>query len=254
VERIVDEDAAATLGIQEGALYLLVHTGSRGLGASILKDQTQTESNPYIACDSPRLPVYLAEHDYAVQWARANRDLVAHRVKECLSLVSESDQTDDSQPEVLCKIVDVTHNSVTKHSFTIGNESKDLWLHRKGAAPSTNGIAPCPGSRGHFSWLLEPAGDGEFNAHSLAHGAGRRHARATLHIGAKHPKSSLTTTSLGSEVICTDADLLIEEMPEAYKDVGCVVDDMENKGICRGIVVLRPVVTYKIREAGESRK
>jgi release factor H-coupled RctB family protein len=64
----------------------------------------------------------------------------------------------------------------------------------------------------------------------------------------------LITTSLGSEVICTDSDLLIEEMPEAYKDVGCVVDDMEDKGICQGIVVLRPVVTYKIREAGESRK
>jgi release factor H-coupled RctB family protein len=64
----------------------------------------------------------------------------------------------------------------------------------------------------------------------------------------------LTTTSLGSEVVCTDSDLLVEEMPEAYKDVGCVVDDMEDNGICRGIVVLRPVVTYKIREAGAFRK
>jgi release factor H-coupled RctB family protein len=67
-------------------------------------------------------------------------------------------------------------------------------------------------------------------------------------------KSNLTKTSLGSEVICTDPDLLLEERPEAYKDVGCVVDDMEGKQICRGIVVLRPVVTYKIRESGEGRK
>jgi release factor H-coupled RctB family protein len=64
----------------------------------------------------------------------------------------------------------------------------------------------------------------------------------------------LTTTSLGSEVICTNPDLLVEEMPEAYKDVACVVDDMEDQGICRGIVVLRPIVTYKVREAGENRK
>lgn len=91
-------------------------------------------------------------------------------------------------------------------------------------------------------------------AHSLAHGAGRRHARATLHSGSKHSKSSLTTTSLGSEVICTDPDLLIEEMPDAYKDVGNVVEDMEDKGICKGVVVLRPLVTYKIREAAEGRK
>jgi len=182
VERIVDETAAERLGIQEGALYLLgavfslvycmltrlmlfvtkVHTGSRGLGASILMDQTRTESNPYIPPDSPHLPVYLAEHDYAVQWARANRDLVAHRVKECLLPTSESDQSGEPQPSDLCKIVDVTHNSVTLHSLTVDNELKNLWLHRKGAAPST-GITPCPGSRGHFSWLLEPTGDGQYN-------------------------------------------------------------------------------------------
>jgi release factor H-coupled RctB family protein len=187
VERIVDEAAARRLGIQEGALYLLggvssrffglstllmllvttVHTGSRGLGASILKDQTKTESNPYIPYDSPQLRIYLAEHDYAVQWARANRDLVAYRVKECLSLVSKPDQSGVPQPSHLGKIVDVTHNSVTQHRFAIDNESKDLWLHRKGAAPSTNGIAPCPGSRGHFSWLLEPTGDGQFNGEIL---------------------------------------------------------------------------------------
>jgi release factor H-coupled RctB family protein len=181
VERIVDETVAERLGIQEGALYLLgavlpffciftrltlsvlttVHTGSRGLGASILMKQTKVESNPYFSRDSPQLPIYLAEHDYAVQWATANRDLVAHRVKECL-LTFESDQSGLPHPSDLCKIVDVTHNSVTQYSLTVGNEAKNLWLHRKGAAPST-GITPCPGSRGHFSWLLEPTGDGQFN-------------------------------------------------------------------------------------------
>jgi release factor H-coupled RctB family protein len=55
-------------------------------------------------------------------------------------------------------------------------------------------------------------------------------------------------------VVCTDPDLLIEERPEAYKDVGCVVDDMEQIGICKGVVVLRPFVTYKVREGGEHKK
>jgi hypothetical protein len=94
-----------------------------------------------------------------------------------------------------------------------------------------------------------------FTAYSLAHGAGRRHPRQALHnLDSKTSKSSLTKTSLGSEVICTDPDLLLEERPEAYKDVGCVVDDMEEKQICRGVVVLRPVVTYKVRENAEGRK
>ena len=137
---------------------VIVHTGSRGLGASILTAQTKTESNPYILNDSPQLPIYLAEHDYAVEWAKANRDLIAYRVKQCLFLTAEL----EPRPSDLRKIVDVTHNSVTKLPLVIGNESKDVWLHRKGAAPST-GIAPCPGSRGHFSWLLQPTGDGQFN-------------------------------------------------------------------------------------------
>ena len=92
-------------------------------------------------------------------------------------------------------------------------------------------------------------------ARSLAHGAGRRHGRNVLHqSGSKLPKSSLTTTALGSEVVCTDPDLLIEERPEAYKDVQCVVDDMTEKDICKGVVVLRPFVTYKVRENGQRRQ
>jgi release factor H-coupled RctB family protein len=64
----------------------------------------------------------------------------------------------------------------------------------------------------------------------------------------------LTTTALGSEVVCTDPDLLIEERPEAYKDVLCVVEDMMEKNICEGAVILRPFVTYKVRENGERRQ
>jgi release factor H-coupled RctB family protein len=41
---------------------------------------------------------------------------------------------------------------------------------------------------------------------------------------------------------------LIEEQPEAYKDVACVVEDMEDKGVCEGVLILRPVVTYKVRK------
>ena len=143
----------------------LVHTGSRGLGASILADKTKSESNPYISPDSPDLALYLEEHDYAVKWAIANRDLVAHRVKQCLIPPSDSAEAESSSPSTLRKIVDVTHNSVTKLPLTVDSdaEPRDLWIHRKGAAPSGDGIVPCSGSRGHFSWLLKPLGNGEYN-------------------------------------------------------------------------------------------
>lgn len=86
--------------------------------------------------------------------------------------------------------------------------------------------------------------------HSLAHGAGRRFGRNVLHGGSKQSKSSLTTTKLGSEVVCTNQDLLLEERPEAYKDIAVVVEDMEEFGVCKGVVQLCPIVTYKIREEG----
>lgn len=98
--------------------------------------------------------------------------------------------------------------------------------------------------------------DSVYVAHSLAHGAGRLHPRSTLHAQQARrpvPRASLTTTPLGSEVVCTNPALLIEEMPSAYKDIQGVVDDMEWAGCARGVAVLRPVVTYKTREAGERR-
>ncbi|CAA7271636.1 unnamed protein product [Cyclocybe aegerita] len=247
-EKIIDASIAGTLKVEEDALYLLVHTGSRGLGASILDRETANDSNPYIPPDSPHFEEYLVDHDYAVEWAVANRDLVAHRIRECISRSQDDDEGDVPLASSLDKIVDVTHNSVTKHPITLEDETKVLWVHRKGAAPADKGIVPCPGSRGDFSWLLQPIGDGQHNGHSLAHGAGRRYGRQVLHTGSKINKSTLTTTALGSEVVCLDPDLLIEERPEAYKDVQCVVEDMEAQGVCRGVVVLRPVVTYKVRE------
>ncbi|KAK7020546.1 tRNA-splicing ligase RtcB [Favolaschia claudopus] len=245
VEKIVDETAATQLGVLPNGLYLLVHTGSRGLGGSILAAETVQESNPYIPPDSLRLPEYLAEHDYAVRWAVANRDLVAHRIKQCI-LPSEPEDSGVVQLDVK-KLIDVTHNSVTKHTLSVDATARELWVHRKGAAPADKGVAPCPGNRGSFSWLLRPTGDGQYNAHSLAHGAGRRYGRNVLHTGAKINKANLIQTDLGSVVICEDPDLLIEEQPEAYKDVGCVVEDMEEQGICMGVIILRPVVTYKVR-------
>ncbi|KAF9464778.1 tRNA-splicing ligase [Collybia nuda] len=222
--------AEKTVDVPSDDYSVIVQTGSRGLGASFLANHTTTESNPYLLPDSPPLTIYLTTHDYAVQWTVANRDLVAHRIKES-----------DYGHVGLEKTIDVTHNFVTKHNLTTSDGTQDLWIHRKGAAPADQGVAPCPGSRGDFSWLLQPTGDGQYNAHSLAHEAGRRYGRNALHAGTKIARTSLTTTALGSEVVCTDPDLLTEERPEGYKDNGWVA-------------ILRPVVTYKVREGGGNRK
>jgi release factor H-coupled RctB family protein len=50
-------------------------------------------------------------------------------------------------------------------------------------------------------------------------------------------------------VICEDRDLLYEEAPQAYKDVGAVVQDLVDAGLVRVIATLRPLITYKLRRA-----
>jgi release factor H-coupled RctB family protein len=40
-----------------------------------------------------------------------------------------------------------------------------------------------------------------------------------------------------------------EERPEAYKSVEAVVKDLEARGVAKGVAVLRPVVTYKVRSS-----
>ncbi|EJU02044.1 release factor H-coupled R [Dacryopinax primogenitus] len=220
VEKVVYTQVAADLCISEDDIYLLVHSGSRGLGSSILASQTSSSSNPYLPPSSAALSAYLEEYDAALLWALANRDLIAQRIALCLGL-----------PTPLEKIVEVYHNSVTP---VRGEDGVSRWLHRKGAAPSDRGCVPCPGSRGDFSWLLRPRGDGRVNAYSLAHGAGRLHCRQDMHQS-KPPKGSLLVTSLGSEVACEDPELLLEERPEAYKSVECVVGDLEDEGVAERV-------------------
>ncbi|KAF8706751.1 tRNA-splicing ligase RtcB, partial [Rhizoctonia solani] len=246
VEDIKDEEACERIGVRAGIVYLLVHTGSRGLGKSILQAHSHSNSNPFYAEGSSELDGYIEEHNYAVQWAVANRDLVAYRIASCLGLnLEDNAEHAQSRPVMPEKLVDVTHNSVTRHRLTLGGqEAQEVWVHRKGAAPADMGVAPCPGSRGDFSWLLQPVGDGNDNAHSLAHGAGRLHPRSAATLRKNVPG---TTTKLGSEVLCTDPALMIEERPEAYKGVQSVVDDLEKRGCARGIAKLRPIVTYKTR-------
>ncbi|KAJ1305995.1 hypothetical protein OPQ81_010710 [Rhizoctonia solani] len=248
VEEIKDEEACERIGVRNGVVYLLVHTGSRGLGKSILEAHSKTNPNPFFPEGSSELEAYIEEHNYAVQWAIANRDLVAYRIASCLGLTPEDNNETEhpqSEPVMPEKLIDVTHNSVTRHRILVSEQGpQDVWVHRKGAAPADMGVAPCPGSRGDFSWLLQPVGDGNDNVHSLPHGAGRLHPRSAGTLRKNVPGS---TTKLGSEVVCTDATLMIEERPEAYKGVQAVVDDIEKRGCARGIAKLRPIVTYKVR-------
>jgi len=231
IEEVVEAKVIRKLGIKEQALILLVHSGSRGLGESIKKKYAKIAFHG-LEPGSDKAIRYLRDHDNAILWARANRSLIAGRFLRCLKAHGE-------------RILDVEHNSVEKYEPS----SKDTWIHRKGASPANRGPVVIPGSRGSFSYLVQPLGDQETSAYSLPHGAGRKWSRSDCkdRLRDRYPVEALTRTALGSRVICDNKSLLYQEATQAYKDIDKIIDSLIEIGIIRVIAKLRPVITYKVR-------
>ncbi len=232
VETVYNQPLFEQYGLEKERVTLLIHSGSRGLGRQIMDDHiAQNGSGPLIA-DSPAGKYYLKKHNDALQWGRANRELIANRFMDSLNIKGEN-------------VLDLTHNSVTKEKL---GES-EVWMHRKGANPSNEGIALIAGSRGTLSYLVKPTPKTFESNLSIAHGAGRKWKRSEMEkrVKKQHTLSSLLQTSLGSRVICEDRKLLYEEAPDAYKSIKQVIYDLEEFGLIEVIATYRPLITYKTR-------
>ncbi|MGN7611932.1 RNA ligase RtcB family protein [Magnetococcales bacterium HHB-1] len=241
IEKVIDKTRFDQLSLAKDRLFLLVHSGSRGLGESIWRRYGYENGHIGLRVDSDRGEAYLEQHDRAVTWGRANRALVAERIFARLSCEGEL-------------ILDSVHNSVTP-TPSIMPEEKSGWLHRKGSVSvveSDETPSSCliiPGSRGSFSYLVAPKKITEETLYTLPHGAGRKWKRSECRarLSKRFSKAQLTRTALNSRVICEDHDLLFEEAPQAYKKIESVIDDLQQHGLISVIAILRPVITYKKR-------
>jgi release factor H-coupled RctB family protein len=222
VHEVLDETAP---GIARGDLTVLVHSGSRGFGAAVLAQHRRAGAQAMALEDGG--DAYLADHDRAVRFASLNRLLIGERTLAAIRA--------DGRP-----FLDVPHNLAERDGGRV--------LHRKGAAPADRGLVPIPGSRGDVTILVEPLTGVDDALASIAHGAGRKHERGWMHGRARRSADDLarlTRNPFGGHVICADRSLLIEEAPEAYKDIRKVVGDLESFGLARTVAILRPVVTFK---------
>ena len=161
IEEIIDKEIFTKYNLDKAMTYLLVHTGSRGLGEVILRKHTDKFKSESLIVGSEDCNAYLEEHNYALLWAELNRSLITNKFEEVLNSKSH-------------KILDLTHNSL------LFDNDLDGFIHRKGVSPSSNGLAIIPGSRGHFSYLVLPIGDQKENLFSIAHGAGRKWKRGEV--------------------------------------------------------------------------
>lgn len=264
VERIDDADAAAALGIEEGLVTVLVHTGSRGLGHQVCTDFVKLMDRVMVpkydiqlpdrqlACapfDSDEGRAYFGAMCAAANFAWCNRQVVTDLVRKVFIRVL-GDTAD------LRLIYDVAHNIAKVEEY--GGQA--LCVHRKGA---TRAFGPShqetpslyklvgqpvfiPGSMGTASYVLVGADATMTKSFgSTCHGAGRRMSRGAAKRTKPGSEVRKELAARGIVVRCPSSNELAEEAPHAYKDVDRVVDLVHQAGLARKVARLRPIGVIK---------
>jgi len=215
--------------IDRQGLYLLVHSGSRGLGAQVFGEiDHQAAIADGLDPDSEAGKAWLGQHDICVAWASLNRRLIAEQAASALRCEAQL-------------VVDVPHNLVRRKDGG--------FVHHKGSAAVEPGsIAPIAGSRASLSYVVRALDGTGSSLGGISHGAGRKYDRATMHgrVGRnRSEREALLRNAWGGQLICGDRGLVIEEAATAYKDAGQVVRDLCNAGLVLPLAAMKPLVTYK---------
>lgn len=250
VETIYDDEEAERFGIVKGAIVFQIHTGSRGLGHQVATDSlrvmTKTMAAHHIvvpdrelACaplSSPEGRDYLSAMSAAANFAFANRQLITAGIRRAWLRELEDDRIDI--------IYDVAHNVAKVERYP---DVGEVVVHRKGATRAFPGQPVLiPGSMGTASYLLvgsEAAMQQSFG--SSCHGAGRTMSRtkARQEISPDELRARLKAQGIVAEAGSSKG--LVEEAPEAYKDIDQVIDVVASAGIAKKVARFRPIAVIK---------
>ena len=270
VAEIYDARVATAFGLYPDQVTVMIHSGSRGLGHQVCQDHLKTMISAaakygielpdrQLCCapiQSPAGRDYLAAMSAAANFAFANRQVMAHWVRE--SLAEALDMSPDRTGVDI--VYDVCHNIAKFETFDIGGASRRLCVHRKGATrayPPGHPKTPepyrtvgqpvlVPGDMGRYSYVLvgtERAMRETFG--STCHGAGRRMSRAQAKRSVRGRSLLSDLEARGVHVRATGMATVAEEMPDAYKDVAEVVRVVHDAGISTRVAQLRPIGVIK---------
>ena len=268
VEEIYDHEAAAAYGIEEGQILIAIHCGSRALGHQIGQDSLQElerASRKYgipirereLVCapiHSPEGQKYLSAVFAGINCAFANRQVIAHLVREALAPMF------NLAFEKIRTLYDVGHNNVKFERHKVNGEERELLVHRKG---STRAFGPgrpeCPeryrkvghpifvgGTMGTSSYILRGTEKGmERVFGSGVHGAGRALSRKKAKKQWRGDKIVQELAARGIVIRAHSAPGVAEEAPGAYKDVDLVVEAAVGGGLNAKVARVRPLVCIK---------
>ena len=265
LEEVFDPAAAGAYGLRDDQVTVLIHSGSRGLGHQVCSDYVKqmdavlarygiTLPDRQLSCapaSSPEGSAYLAAMAAAANFAWANRQEIANRVRAAVARVLGKESADGTQ-----QVYDVAHNvaKVERH------QGREVLVHRKGATrafPAGSGDIPAayrdvgqpvfiPGSMGTASYVLagEP-GSMERSFGTTCHGAGRRLSRTAAKKAIHGAELRRQLEAQGIVVRSASNKGLAEEAPFAYKDVESVVDVVARAGLARRVARLVPIGVVK---------
>lgn len=270
VEEVYDQVAAKRMGIEKGGITVLIHCGSRGFGHQICSDYLRiseqalkkyniTLPDRELACvpnNSEEGDSYRKAMFAALNFAWSNRQMITHWTRKSFERVFKKSESDLEMKLVY----DVAHNIAKVEKHKIDGKEKDVVVHRKGATrafPANRDEIPqkyrdigqpvlIPGSMGTGSWiLLGKPNSMNLSFGSTAHGAGRMMSRSKARRQYTEEQVKKSLNDKGIFIKSLTRDGVVEETPEAYKDVDAVVNVSHELGIATKVAKLVPIGVIK---------
>ncbi len=269
VDQIYDTEKARVFGIEySGQIFILIHTGSRGLGYQVcddsLKDMMAAVQrygidlpDRQLACapvTSPEGKAYLGAMACAANYAWANRQCITHWTRQALATIL-------GRKDVKASLVyDVAHNIAKIERHKVEGKDLKLCVHRKGATrafPAGHPDIPAkyrgtgqpvliPGDMGRYSFVAVGTDMAlEHTFGSTCHGAGRLMSRSAAKKQLKGTDIPASMQSRGITVMAHNLRTIAEEAPQVYKDVSEVVDAAQCAGISQAVARMRPIGVIK---------
>jgi tRNA-splicing ligase RtcB len=267
VEQIFEPGIAESFGLRENQVVVLIHCGSRGLGHQVCTDFLKRMNEAMaryeislpdrqLACvplRSQEAKDYIAAMAAAANFAWANRQAITHFTRSLFRRVFGEDAR-------LRLVYDVSHNIAKRERHRVGESDRDVVVHRKGATrsfPAGSSEIPAaykdagqpvliPGSMGTASYVLvgtQRAMEETFG--TVCHGAGRAMSRTAAKRGRDARVETKKLEDQGIILRAATRDGILEEIPEAYKDIDEVVNVVHNAGLARKVARLRPMGVVK---------
>lgn len=266
VDEVFDAGIAEAYGLAPGAIVVMIHCGSRGLGHQIGTEflRRMVEQAPRhgialpdreLACAPIRSELgqeYLGAMRAAINCALANRQILTHLVREVFAGL---------WPGVRMPLLyDVSHNTCKTETHRVHGKPRELYVHRKGATrafgPGHAELAPAlraagqpvliGGSMGTGSYVLAGMTESESRAWSSAcHGAGRAMSRSQALRQWQGRRVVDELAARGILIRSPSFRGVAEEAPGAYKDVSEVVAAAQAAGLARAVARMRPLVCIK---------